>query len=71
MFLTPTYEISEISWKSVEETINTMYDTLLNKVKDESKVYIEDNDILGQNDHFANSPNLQKIKILELGKVFN
>jgi len=38
MYLSPLHEIMEISWKSVEETINGMYDKLLDKVKEESKV---------------------------------
>jgi len=37
----------------------------------ESKVYIEDLDILGQDNEYESSPNLRKLKLMELAKIFN
>jgi len=38
----------EIQWKNVEEQINLMWNNMLTATADEAKVYIEDLDILGQ-----------------------
>jgi hypothetical protein len=48
MFIDAQFDILEIQWKNVEEQINLLWNNFQSKSTEEAKVYIEDTDILAQ-----------------------